>query len=161
MKTKNRAPLVLNLEFGKFIFKVDNLLQNELVAREITRFLIVKLPFVRFVSFDIIPLPEGGAFYEFIENALTVSDAKKKFDGSLKLFYEGWANPEQYLKTFAQSLVGFAIQQYVLQLKDRHNENLMIDSHGNLFHIDLSYIFTCKLPWGMETVPFKLPKEYI
>jgi hypothetical protein len=161
LKTKNRAPLLLNLEFGRFIFKVDNLLQNELLARDITHFLSIKLPFVKFVSFDIVPVPEGGALYEFVENSDTVSDAKKKFDGSLKLYYKGWPNEQHYLRAFSESLVGFAIQQYVLQLKDRHNENLMIDGHGHLFHIDLSYIFNCKLPWGMETVPFKLPKEYI
>lgn len=136
-------------------------MQNELVAREITAFLVNKLPFVRFVTFDIVPLPEGGAFYEFVEQADTVSDVKKKYDGSLKLFYAGWQNESFYLRRFAESLVGFAIQQYVLQLKDRHNENLMIDAQGCIFHIDLSYIFNCRLPWGMETIPFKLTKEYV
>ncbi|CAM5999485.1 unnamed protein product [Sphagnum balticum] len=120
-KTKNRAPLLLNLEFGRFIFKVDTLLQNEMVAREVTYFLSMTLPFVRFVSFSVVPLPEGGAFYEFIEHANTVSEVKKKFDGSLKLYYKAWNDEQHYLRAFSQSLVGFAIQQYVLQLKDRHN----------------------------------------
>lgn len=53
----------MNLEFGRFIYKVDNLLQNELIALEITKFLMAKLPFIRFISFDIIPLPSGGALY--------------------------------------------------------------------------------------------------
>lgn len=37
----------------------------------------------------------------------------------------------------------------------------MIDGWGHILHIDLSYIFGSKLPWGLETVPFKLTKEYV
>lgn len=63
------------------------MLQNELIAKEITQFLQLRLPFIRFVAFDIIPLPHGGALYDFMEHSYTVSDAKKKTDGTLKTYY--------------------------------------------------------------------------
>ena len=51
---------------------------------------------------------------------------------------------------------------YFLQVKDRHNGNILIDNTGKLVHIDFGFVLGIS-PGGInfEKAPFKLTKEYI
>jgi phosphatidylinositol kinase/protein kinase (PI-3 family) len=52
--------------------------------------------------------------------------------------------------------------QYLLDLKDRNNCNIMIKDDGSIFHVDLAFIFGSS-PGGVhfENCPFKFTKEYL
>ncbi len=62
-------------------------------------------------------------------------------------------------RRFAQTYAGFCIAQYLLELKDRNNDNIMIGRDGSIFHIDLAFIYNAT-PGGIgfESCPFKFTK---
>lgn len=63
---------------------------------------------------------------------------------------------------FKRSLAAYSMISYVLQLKDRHNGNVLIDSEGHIVHIDFGFMLS-NSPGsvGFEAAPFKLTQEYV
>ncbi|GAB7364295.1 hypothetical protein MBLNU230_g4840t1 [Neophaeotheca triangularis] len=66
------------------------------------------------------------------------------------------------IANFTKSLAAYSTISYILQLKDRHNGNILIDSEGHIVHIDFGFMFSNSPGnMGFEAAPFKLTHEYI
>jgi phosphatidylinositol 4-kinase len=109
---------------------------------------------------------------DFIPDTISLDSLKKKFPKTkpghkpwtLRLFYERYfgVNFEEAQKNFVESLAGYCLFNYIFNVKDRHNGNIMIDRQGHLVHIDYGFMLQSS-PGGIafEGAPFKLTQEYI
>eukprot|EP00557_Chaetoceros_sp_GSL56_P007830 CAMPEP_0176506198 /NCGR_PEP_ID=MMETSP0200_2-20121128/16904_1 /TAXON_ID=947934 /ORGANISM="Chaetoceros sp., Strain GSL56" /LENGTH=1056 /DNA_ID=CAMNT_0017905811 /DNA_START=322 /DNA_END=3489 /DNA_ORIENTATION=- len=72
---------------------------------------------------------------------------------------------ERAQDNFLRSLVGYSLICYVLQIKDRHNANILLDREGHIMHIDFGFVLgdtpkMGKVPLFSERAPFKLTQEF-
>ncbi|KAF2653105.1 phosphatidylinositol 4-kinase-like protein PIK1 [Lophiostoma macrostomum CBS 122681] len=66
------------------------------------------------------------------------------------------------IDAFTRSLAAYSMISYVLQLKDRHNGNLLIDNVGHIIHIDFGFMLSNSPgSMGFEAAPFKLTQDYV
>lgn len=82
-------------------------------------------------------------------------------------FIKAFGQPESEpfkagVDAFKKSLAAYSMISYILQLKDRHNGNVLIDSEGHIVHIDFGFMLS-NSPGsvGFEAAPFKLTHEYV
>ena len=58
-------------------------------------------------------------------------------------------------------MAGYSLVCYLLNIKDSHNGNILIDTEGHILHIDLGFMFNISPEFNrnFENVPFKLTYE--
>ncbi|KAI8921573.1 hypothetical protein BC831DRAFT_476559 [Entophlyctis helioformis] len=121
---------------------------------------------------------EQSGLIETIRDAISVHSIKKEgyarqlnqsgiaytlYDYFIKEFGQpGCDNFQRAQDNFMRSLAGYSIICYLLQIKDRHNGNILLDLEGHCAHIDFGFMLS-NSPGsvGFELAPFKLPQEYI
>lgn len=122
--------------------------------------------------YEIFITSSSSGIIEFVPDTISIDSLKKKFPKvtnggkvwNLKTFFERYFvhNFEEAQKNFVESLAGYSIFNYLFNVKDRHNGNILLDSKGHLIHIDFGFMLQ-NSPGGVsfEGAPFKLTQEYI
>lgn len=129
--------------------------------------------------FRILVTSENSGLMETVTDAISVHSIKKEAysrrvnEGKMVTyslydhFVESFGEPSssKFNKArdrFMESLAAYSIISYLLQIKDRHNGNILIDGDGRLIHIDFGFMLGIS-PGGVgfEAAPFKLTQDYI
>ncbi|KAL2917820.1 Phosphatidylinositol 4-kinase pik1alpha (PI4-kinase)(PtdIns-4-kinase) [Polyrhizophydium stewartii] len=129
-------------------------------------------------SFRMLITSEQSGLVETVRDAISIHSIKKEgyarqlnqqgiaytlYDYFVKEFGQpGCDSFQRAQDNFMRSLAGYSIICYLLQIKDRHNGNILLDLEGRCTHIDFGFMLT-NSPGsvGFELAPFKLPQEYI
>ena len=120
--------------------------------------------------YEIISTGNNAGIIEVCPNSISLDELKHKtsFDpnNTLKTFYEkyfgkGTKKYKKAVRNLVRSLAGYSLVCYFLQIKDRHNGNILINNEGYLIQIDFGF-FLSNAPGGeFEKAPFKLTDEVI
>lgn len=105
---------------------------------------------------------------EPVVNAVSLHQIKKNSQMSLLKYFikeHGEVNSEEFLnaqRNFVQSCAAYCLICYFMQVKDRHNGNILLDGEGHIIHIDFGFILSCSpRNLGFESSPFKLTHEFV
>ncbi|POM57803.1 Phosphatidylinositol 3 and 4-kinase-like protein, partial [Phytophthora palmivora] len=105
---------------------------------------------------------------ETITDAQSLDALKKRSGyGGLRAHFESTYgagdNFKKAQRNFLHSLAAYSVVCYLLQIKDRHNGNILLDTEGHLVHIDFGFMLGIAPGgnWSFETAPFKLTKEMV
>ena len=123
-------------------------------------------------TYEIISTGKNCGLVEMVNNSLSLDQLKQKTNHiSLKDFYinyygNGNENSHSFKKAmnnFVSSLAGYSLVCYFLQIKDRHNGNILIDNEGHIIHIDFGFLLSNAPGKGLkfENAPFKLSKDMV
>lgn len=107
-----------------------------------------------------------NGFLEFIPDSISVDAMKKIFPGKTlaEIFKVAFADRLfEAKKNFIESSAAYSLVVYFLQVKDRHNGNLLLLSSGHVVHIDFGFMLSNSPGgnMGFENSPFKLTQEIL
>ena len=105
-------------------------------------------------------------------DALSIDSIKKKMGGKnsqiIHYFKQQFGSSrskafKQARQNFCKSLAAYSLLCYILQIKDRHNGNILVDIYGHLMHIDFGFFLSHAPGKGVkfEKAPFKLTAEMV
>ncbi|ORZ04544.1 hypothetical protein BCR41DRAFT_313029 [Lobosporangium transversale] len=119
--------------------------------------------------YRIVATAPGCGMIDVIPNSISRDQLGREKVNNLQDYFVtkyGGVDSIEYQKArnnFIQSVASYSVISYLLQFKDRHNGNIMIDDDGHIIHIDFGFILDIS-PGGninFESSPFKLTAEMI
>eukprot|EP01113_Clastostelium_recurvatum_P033439 TRINITY_DN4415_c0_g1_i2.p1 TRINITY_DN4415_c0_g1~~TRINITY_DN4415_c0_g1_i2.p1 ORF type:complete len:870 (+),score=126.35 TRINITY_DN4415_c0_g1_i2:136-2745(+) len=134
------------------IFKTgDDLRQDQLIIQLISlmdRLLKKENLDLKLTPYKVLATAEEDGMVELVTPSESLASVIKQYDGDIRKFLQKH-NPDEHgpgginaeaLDTFVKSCAGYCVITYILGIGDRHLDNLMLTTKGNLFHIDFGYI---------------------
>merc|ERR1711881_597998 len=147
----------------------DDLRQELLAAQVIKQFISIfaeaRLP-LWLKDIEVLVTSSNSGIIEYIYDSVSVDSMKKNTPGKslAEIFKVAFADKLFEAKqNFIESCAAYSLFVYFLQVKDRHNGNLMMDSSGHVIHIDFGFMLS-NSPGGnmaFEQSPFKLTQEFL
>jgi hypothetical protein len=120
--------------------------------------------------YHVITTDRDSGMIECCTDTISLDGLKKKFPNftTLNEYFKaifGEPGTPAYKKAqmnWVEAMAGYSAVSYILQIKDRHNGNLMLHRDGHIIHIDFGF-FLGNSPGAInfESAPFKLTSEMV
>ncbi|XP_073012923.1 phosphatidylinositol 4-kinase beta 1-like [Typha latifolia] len=119
--------------------------------------------------YEVLVTSSYTALIETIPDTASIHSIKSRFpnisnlrDYFIAKYGDNSPNFKLAQRNFVESMAGYSILCYLLQVKDRHNGNLLMDEEGHIIHIDFGFMLS-NSPGGVnfESAPFKLTRELL
>jgi len=122
--------------------------------------------------YEILATDNGCGIMVCLKDSMSIDQIKKALPSGMStlkdyfLYNFGGQRSTLYREArynFAKSLAGYSLLCYILQIKDRHNGNIMLDNLGHIIHIDFGFLLSIAPGKGLklEKAPFKFTTEYL
>lgn len=151
----------------------DDLRQEQLAAQLIQKMAVIlareRVP-VWLCPYEIIAITDRGGIVEAIPDTISLDSLKRNDPNfvDLKTFFHSYFGDNvddlaDAKSNFVESLAAYSIVTFLLQIKDRHNGNILLDNRGHLIHIDFGFFFLSSpgKNTGFESAPFKLTRDFV
>ena len=149
----------------------DDLRQEQMASQLIYRMASIlakeRVP-VWLCPYEIVALTSRGGVIEAIPDTISLDSLKRNdptFTSLSQFFTSHFEEGDEFedaKANFVESLAAYSIVTYLLQVKDRHNGNILLDNRGHLIHIDFGFFFLSSpgKNSGFESAPFKLTRDF-
>eukprot|EP00698_Gefionella_okellyi_P023140 TRINITY_DN7805_c0_g1_i1.p1 TRINITY_DN7805_c0_g1~~TRINITY_DN7805_c0_g1_i1.p1 ORF type:complete len:1632 (-),score=395.44 TRINITY_DN7805_c0_g1_i1:701-5320(-) len=188
MQSATRTPVLIKFDVAEdkpdgsilrlqraIIFKIGDECRQDMLALQMMRlcrriFESANLPLFLY-PYRVVPTGGEKGLIEVVPDARSRDQIGKDLEEGKNLydyFRIVYGHPDstefqEIRRRFIESMAGYSVFCYIMQVKDRHNGNILLTREGRIVHIDFGFIFDHS-PGGdmrFENAPFKLSKEMI
>jgi phosphatidylinositol 4-kinase len=155
-----------------YIFKVGDDVRQDMLALQIMGCMkdiidSVGIP-LYLKPYRVVATGTGRGVIECVPDTMSRDELGKKTSARLKSYFltkYGHEDSPAFIKArsnFIRSMAGYSLVGYLLQFKDRHNGNILIDKNGYIVHIDFGFLFESSPGGNLGFEPhFKLTDEML